>query len=87
MNIGLERSLKRTSSMSQHQSPETIILGIKNEGGPKAQLQTDESNAPTCKSRNTNDLLLEVKLGCRPSFKGTSPMLQHPSPETLIISY
>ena len=46
---------------------------IKNEAGPKAQLQKDKSNAPTSKSRNNNDVLLKMKLGRRPSFKMTRP--------------
>ena len=48
-------------------------------------LQKDKSNAPTSESRNNDDFLLRVKLGQRPSFKRTSPMLRHPGWETIII--
>ena len=50
--------------------------------GPQTQLQKDKSNAPTSKSRNNNEFLLKMKLGRRPGFKTTSPMLPHPSLET-----
>ena len=46
------------------------------------QLQKDKSNAPTSKSRNNNDFASKMKLDRRPSFKRTSPMLQHPNPKT-----
>ena len=55
---------------------------MKDEAGPKARLQKDKSNAPTSKSRNNNDFLLKMKLGRRPGFKRTSPMLPHSSLET-----
>ena len=144
MKLGRRPSFKRTTSMLQYPSPETIVIFyyewswaegtaskgqvqcsniqvqqqswfqsfvIRNEVGPQAQLHKDKSNGPTSKSRNDNDLLLKMKLGLnksnaptsesrskydlllkmklgrRPSFKRTSPMLQHPSPEQIIISY
>ena len=87
MKPGRRLSFKRQVQCSNIQVQKQSRFLIKNEAGPKAQLQKDKSSAPTSKSRNDNDFLLKMKLGRRPSFKRTSPMLQHPSPETIMISY
>ena len=87
MELGRRPSFKRTSPMlfslkRQVQCSNIRVQNqwwflVKSEAGPKAQLQKDKSNAPTSKSRNNNDFLSKMKLGRRPSFKRTSPMLQH----------
>ena len=40
------------------------------------------STGPSFKSRHNTDYLLRMNLGSRPSFKISSPIPQHPSPQT-----
>ena len=50
----------------------------------RATLQgTVNSTGPSFKSRNNSDCLLRMNLGSRPSFKISSPVPQHPSPQTI----
>ena len=93
MKLGRRPSFKRTSPMLQNPSPATTLISYQKWSWAEAsqgQVQCSnmhKSNAPTSKSRNNTDFLLKMKLGRRPSFKRTSPMLRHPSPETIMISY
>ena len=103
LNLGLDFGALELSFWSWAFGPASSLIRndyvsgrllIKNEAGPKAQLQKNKSNAPTSKFRNNHDFLVKLKLGRRPSFKRTSPMLRHPSPmlqhpssETILISY
>ena len=71
------------SPMSQHASPSTFLIWCGEWSwarGPTSKWQgqccDDKSNVSTCKSRNNINLILRMKLGRRPSFKMTSPMLQ-----------
>ena len=90
MKLGRRPSFKRTSPMLQHPSPATMTISYQKWSwaeGPASQGQVQcsnihKSNAPTSKSRNNNDFLSKMTLGRRPSFKRTSPTLQHPSPKT-----
>ena len=62
-NMKLGRKPSFTSPMLQHAQVQCSYIQvqkqywflIKNEAGPKAQLQKDKSNAPTSKSRDNND--------------------------------
>ena len=93
VKLGRRPSFKRTSPMLQNPSQATALISYQTWSWaetPASQVQCSnmhKSNAPTSKSRNNIDFLLKMKLGRRPSFKKTSPMPQHPSPETIMISF
>ena len=91
MKLGRRPSFQRTSSMLQHPRLEAIIISYHEwswEGGPASKGQVQYSSIQVQKvGRNNHNVRQKMKLGPRPSFKGTSSMLQHPSPETRMTCY
>ena len=85
MKLGPRPSFKGTRSMLQHPSPETRMTCYQKWSWAAGPASKDKFNAPTSKSRKDHHFLLRVKPGRRPSFQRTSPMFQHPSPETIMI--
>ena len=86
MKLGRRPSFKRTSPMLQYPRPETIMISYQKWSWAEGPASKGQVQCFNTKSRNDNDSWLKMKLGRRPSFMRTSPILLHPSSETMLIS-